>query len=72
MKKVIASFFILLIRGYQYLISPFLGANCRFNPTCSQYAIECFKKYNVFKAIFKSTWRILRCHPWNSGGNDPA
>jgi len=72
MKKFIQNIFIYLIKGYQYLISPFLGSNCRFHPTCSQYAIECFQKYSIPKAIVKTIWRVLRCHPWNKGGNDPA
>lgn len=63
-------FFIGLYRKY---ISPFLGqGKCRFTPTCSQYAVESYKKYNFFKATFMTIWRILRCNPFNKGGHDPV
>ena len=60
-----------LVRGYQYLISPLLGPTCRFYPSCSQYFILSVKKSGLIKGIFKGTWRICRCHPWNAGGYDP-
>jgi len=58
------------IRIYQLIVSPFLGANCRFNPTCSQYTIDCFTEFNFFKALYYSLIRILKCHPFHPGGND--
>lgn len=70
--KFFRQLFILLIKGYQYLISPLLGSNCRFYPTCSSYAIEAFEKLPLHKAIFKTAWRILRCHPCSAGGVDPV
>lgn len=45
---------------------------CRFRPTCSEYAIRAIEKQGIIKGGFKSLWRILRCNPWNKGGNDPA
>ena len=54
------------------LISPFLGANCRFYPTCSEYTVQCFEKLPLHKAIFYSIKRILRCHPYSDGGHDPV
>ncbi|QDS87783.1 Putative membrane protein insertion efficiency factor [Rosistilla oblonga] len=63
--------FILPIRFYQRWISPMLGPNCRFSPTCSQYTIEAIGKYGVLRGICKGVWRIARCHPWNPGGYDP-
>lgn len=64
--------FIFLIRQYRKYISPMLGQNkCRFTPTCSQYALEAFEKYNFFKAFGLTVWRILRCNPFNKGGYDP-
>ena len=63
---------IYLIRFYQKAISPLLGANCRYNPTCSEYCIECFEKYNFFKAIYLSCKRIIRCHPFSDSGYDPV
>jgi putative membrane protein insertion efficiency factor len=62
---------ILMIRFYQRAISPWLGANCRFQPTCSQYTLEAIKKYGPIRGILKAAYRILRCHPWNRGGYDP-
>ncbi len=64
--------FIFLIRGYQKFISPLFPPSCRFNPTCSEYAIQAFSKYNIIKAGGKTIWRILRCNPFNKGGYDPA
>ncbi len=60
-----------LIRVYQQGISPLLGPNCRFMPTCSQYALEAFQKYGFFKGFYLSAFRILRCNPFNKGGYDP-
>ena len=64
--------FISLIRFYQYFISPILGPRCRFMPTCSQYALECFQKFPIYKALWYSTKRICKCHPFNPGGYDPV
>ncbi len=63
--------FIILIKGYQKVISPLFPPSCRFYPTCSEYAIQAFGKYGVFKGGAKATWRILRCNPFNKGGFDP-
>lgn len=66
-------FMIFFIDLYRKYISPFLGqGKCRFTPTCSQYAVESYKKYNFFKATFMTIWRILRCNPFNKGGHDPV
>lgn len=70
--RFIANTMIVFIRGYQLLISPYLGHHCRFSPSCSQFAIEAFRKHSVFKALFLSVKRILRCHPWHPGGYDPV
>ncbi len=64
--------FWLLIRIYQLCISPFLPSACRFTPTCSRYAIDALKKYGLFKGLYKTVWRILRCNPWGGSGHDPA
>ena len=45
---------------------------CRFHPTCSEYGIQAIEKYGIIKGVIKTSWRILRCNPWNKGGNDPA
>ncbi len=60
-----------LVRFYQRAISPLLGKNCRFQPTCSHYMIEAINKYGLIRGVLKGTWRIMRCHPFNRGGFDP-
>ena len=60
------------IKGYQRFISPLLGSNCRFNPTCSSYAIEAVNRFGVIKGGWLASKRILRCHPLNEGGDDPV
>lgn len=65
-------FFVALIRGYQKNISPLIPPSCRFQPTCSQYAIEAISKYGVFKGGAMAIWRILRCNPFGKGGYDPV
>ena len=62
--------FIALIKIYQWVISPALGPRCRFTPTCSQYALEAFKKYGIFKGGWLTLKRISRCHPWGGHGVD--
>ncbi|MDO4778004.1 MAG: membrane protein insertion efficiency factor YidD [Tissierellia bacterium] len=63
---------IFLINLYQKYISPALGSSkCRFSPTCSEYAIQAFEKYNFLKAFLLTIWRILRCNPFHKGGHDP-
>lgn len=69
--KILAWLLISLVRFYQRAISPLLGANCRFMPTCSQYMIEAIQKYGVIRGVLKGTWRICRCHPFTPGGYDP-
>jgi len=61
-----------LIRGYQYLLRPILGANCRFAPSCSEYAREAVEKYGALKGSWLAVRRILRCHPYHPGGYDPV
>jgi uncharacterized protein len=64
--------FIYLIKLYQKAISPMFPPSCRFYPTCSQYAVESFQRYGVFKGGAKAVWRILRCNPFSKGGYDPV
>jgi len=63
---------VLIIRLYQFLISPLLAANCRFEPSCSSYAIQALKKYGFCRGGWLSLKRILRCHPFHPGGYDPV
>ncbi len=64
--------FILPIRFYQSAISPHLGNNCRYTPTCSQYMVESINEWGVFKGLWLGTKRICRCHPWAGHGHDPV
>ena len=69
---IMKTIFVYIIKLYQYTISPLLGPHCRFNPTCSNYAIEAIKKHNILKASFIIIKRISRCHPWGKSGDDPV
>jgi hypothetical protein len=64
---------LLLIKIYQWIISPLLGPNkCRYQPTCSHYALEALQKHGLLKGGFLATKRILSCHPWGGHGYDPV
>ena len=67
---IINDFSVELIRGYRYLISPFLPASCRFYPSCSQYALESYQKLGFCRATYLSLLRLLKCNPFNHGGVD--
>ena len=56
--------FILIIKTYKFFLSPFFYNSCRFEPSCSSYALICFEKYNIFKAFYMTSIRILKCNPW--------
>jgi len=61
-----------LIKLYRYGISPMLGSNCRFYPTCSCYAEEAIEHHGVIRGTYLAARRLLRCHPWHPGGYDPV
>lgn len=63
---------IFLIRGYQVTISPYVPKSCRFNPTCSQYAIVVISRYGIIKGLYLSIKRLFRCHPFGGSGYDPV
>jgi len=63
---------ILLVRGYQLLISPFLGNNCRYMPSCSAYTIEAMEKWGAWRGLWMGIRRVSRCHPFHEGGYDPV
>ncbi|MCV6590542.1 MAG: membrane protein insertion efficiency factor YidD [Marinobacterium sp.] len=69
---MISRLLILLVRGYQYLISPVLGSNCRFYPTCSSYMIEAIETHGIVRGLWLGIRRIGRCHPWGDSGIDPV
>ena len=60
------------IKVYQYILSPFLGANCRYTPTCSQYTAEAITKHGALKGTILGITRVCRCHPLHKGGYDPV
>ena len=79
MKKIIrfiiklpANILILLIKIYQYTLSPFIGRNCRYTPTCSNYGIEAIRKYGAIKGGWLTIKRIASCNPWGGSGYDPV
>lgn len=61
----------ILIKGYRKYISPLKKPSCRFSPTCSQYALQAYKKYGFFKGTYLTIRRLLKCHPFHPGGEDP-
>ncbi len=63
---------LLLIRGYQLLLSPWLPPSCRFYPNCSEYARQALEKYGWRRGLWLSLRRLARCHPWHPGGFDPV
>lgn len=60
-----------LVRLYQIFLSPLLGRNCRFQPTCSSYFIQAVEKYGPLRGSLRGIWRICRCNPFSAGGEDP-
>jgi putative membrane protein insertion efficiency factor len=63
---------IALVRGYRLLLSPWLGAACRFEPTCSAYALEALERHGAAAGSYLTLRRLARCHPWCDGGIDPV
>ncbi|MGB5258334.1 MAG: membrane protein insertion efficiency factor YidD [Woeseiaceae bacterium] len=61
-----------LVKLYRVAISPWLGGNCRFDPTCSNYAIEALQRHGVLRGSWLAARRIARCHPWGGSGYDPV
>ena len=72
MTKIPSKILILLIKLYQLILSPILGSNCRYLPTCSEYFIDCINEFGFFKGFILGIKRILSCHPWGGGGFDPV
>ncbi|GAB6047390.1 membrane protein insertion efficiency factor YidD [Methyloparacoccus murrellii] len=61
-----------LIQLYRYLISPWLGHHCRFEPSCSAYALTAIQRYGAWRGTVLAVKRLARCHPWHEGGIDPV
>ena len=70
--KLFQTSLIFILRCYQYAISGLLGARCRFEPSCSSYAMEAIKMHGCLKGCRLAGRRLLRCHPWHPGGIDPV
>jgi putative membrane protein insertion efficiency factor len=69
---VIARLLVLLVRGYQWALSPLLGDRCKYHPTCSQYAVDALREHGALRGTVLAGWRVLRCNPWSAGGVDHA
>jgi putative membrane protein insertion efficiency factor len=67
-----ARILVALVRGYQWLLSPWWGGQCRFTPTCSRYAVEALERHGAARGTWLAFKRVLRCHPWGGGGFDPV
>ncbi|ACE83127.1 conserved hypothetical protein TIGR00278 [Cellvibrio japonicus Ueda107] len=61
-----------LLHGYRYLLSPWIGNQCRFYPSCSHYAEEALKTHGFLAGIYLTARRLIKCHPWHPGGIDPV
>ncbi len=61
-----------LVRAYRLLLSPWLGSACRFEPTCSAYALQALERHGAGRGSYLTLTRLLRCHPWCAGGHDPV
>ena len=72
MLKILNYFLIVPIKLYQILLSPLIGPSCRFNPTCSNYAIEAINRHGPIKGFWLAIKRISKCHPWGGSGHDPV
>ncbi len=72
MKKILTYPFIILIKGYQLILSPILPSTCRYNPTCSHYSIEALQKHGLIKGGWLAIKRIGSCNPWGGFGYDPV
>ncbi|MBK6860194.1 MAG: membrane protein insertion efficiency factor YidD [Saprospiraceae bacterium] len=70
--KVLKYLIIIPVKAYQYLLSPLLGKNCRFEPSCSTYMIQAVEEWGIFKGFWLGLRRISRCHPWGKSGADPV
>jgi putative membrane protein insertion efficiency factor len=71
-KQLPVMFALGLIHFYRFAISPFLGSNCRYTPTCSAYALVALRRFGFRRGTMLGLRRVLRCHPWHPGGHDPV
>lgn len=69
---MLARAFVMMIRGYQVGISPFLPPSCRYTPTCSEYAAQAIQRFGAMRGSWLAARRLARCHPWGGSGHDPV
>ena len=72
MNKILSFPLIILVRIYQYIISPLLPTSCRYTPSCSVYSVEALKKYGPIKGGYLTIKRVISCNPWGGHGHDPV
>ena len=72
LRIVVTAVLVLLVRVYQWTLRPFIGAQCRFEPSCSHYAIEALHLHGPARGSLLAARRVLRCNPWVAGGHDPV
>lgn len=72
LKKILIAPFVLLVKIYQWIISPLLPKSCRYEPTCSHYTLEALKVHGLWKGGILSIKRIVKCNPWGGSGYDPV
>lgn len=72
LSRLLAKPLIGLVRFYRFAVSPWLGGNCRFQPTCSTYAVEALQTHGALRGSWLAAKRIARCHPWGGSGYDPV
>jgi putative membrane protein insertion efficiency factor len=72
LNKILGGLIIVLVRIYQYGISPYFPDSCRYQPTCSQYMVESIKEWGVIKGTWLGLKRLAKCHPWGGHGWDPV
>lgn len=70
--KILKYLLILPIKLYQWILSPLLGNNCRYSPTCSHYSVEAIQEWGIFKGSWMAVKRIASCNPWGGFGDDPV
>ena len=71
LKKIFVFPLVIIIKLYQFVISPLTPPSCRYSPTCSQYSLEALKKYGIIKGVSLTFKRLIKCHPWGGSGYDP-
>lgn len=72
LQQILLNLFLLMLRAYQLLISPFLGNCCRFYPSCSTYACDALEKHGIMRGIWLTLRRLVKCQPLHAGGYDPV